>query len=100
MNSELCNKLGIKFPLFGFTHCRDDVATVSTTGGRGESGTVNLIPKGARAAPEVAFSHPIALIGSKEHAPKQVGIAKTSQPRFCYPKSCAPMNGLKTLTKE
>ena len=41
MNSELCRKLCIKFPLFGFSHCRDVVAEVSKAGGFGVLGAAS-----------------------------------------------------------
>ncbi|MEZ5901606.1 MAG: nitronate monooxygenase [Hyphomicrobiaceae bacterium] len=44
MNSELCDKLGIEFPLFAFTHCRDVVAEVTNAGGFGVLGAVGLTP--------------------------------------------------------
>ncbi len=40
MNSALCEKLGIDFPLFAFSHCRDVVAQVSKAGGFGVLGAV------------------------------------------------------------
>ena len=33
MNSKLCKDLGIEFPLFAFSHCRDVVAAVTKAGG-------------------------------------------------------------------
>ena len=32
MNSKLCKELGIEFPLFAFSHCRDVVAAVTKAG--------------------------------------------------------------------
>ena len=40
MNSDLCDKLQIEFPLFAFSHCRDVVAAVSKAGGFGVLGAV------------------------------------------------------------
>ena len=40
MNSALCKRLGIQFPLFAFSHCRDVVAEVSKAGGFGVLGVV------------------------------------------------------------
>ncbi len=40
MNSRLCNRFGIDFPLFAFSHCRDVVAEVSKAGGFGVLGAV------------------------------------------------------------
>lgn len=45
MNSELCKRLGIEFPLFAFSHCRDVVAAVSNAGGMGVFGAVTLPPE-------------------------------------------------------
>ena len=44
MNSRLCRKLGIEFPLFAFSHCRDVVAEVTNAGGFGVLGAVGLNP--------------------------------------------------------
>jgi NAD(P)H-dependent flavin oxidoreductase YrpB (nitropropane dioxygenase family) len=40
MNSELCRRFGIEFPLFAFTHCRNVVTEVSKAGGFGVLGAV------------------------------------------------------------
>jgi len=45
MNSRLCEKLGIEFPLFAFSHCRNVVVEVSKTGGFGVLGAVGLTPE-------------------------------------------------------
>jgi NAD(P)H-dependent flavin oxidoreductase YrpB (nitropropane dioxygenase family) len=45
MKSELCRKLGIEFPLFAFTHCRDVVAAVTNAGGFGVLGAVLHSPE-------------------------------------------------------
>ena len=42
MNSKLCEELGIEFPLFAFSHCRDVVAAVTKAGGLGVFGATNL----------------------------------------------------------
>jgi NAD(P)H-dependent flavin oxidoreductase YrpB (nitropropane dioxygenase family) len=42
MKTELCEKLGIEFPIFAFTHCRDVVAAVSNAGGLGVLGAVGF----------------------------------------------------------
>ena len=42
MHTELCNRLGIEFPIFAFTHCRDVVAAVSNAGGFGVLGAVGF----------------------------------------------------------
>ncbi len=48
MNSDLCRKLGIEFPLFAFSHCRDVVAAVSRAGGMGVFGAVMYTPEQLR----------------------------------------------------
>jgi NAD(P)H-dependent flavin oxidoreductase YrpB (nitropropane dioxygenase family) len=45
MNNELCERLGIEFPIFAFTHCRDVVAAVSNAGGLGVLGAVGFTPE-------------------------------------------------------
>ncbi len=44
MRTELCERLGIEFPIFAFTHCRDVVAAVSNAGGFGVLGAVGFSP--------------------------------------------------------
>jgi len=44
MRTELCEKLGIEFPIFAFSHCRDVVAAVSKAGGFGVLGAVGFPP--------------------------------------------------------
>nr|WP_201152649.1 nitronate monooxygenase family protein [Rhodothalassium salexigens] len=44
MNTKICALLGIEFPLFAFSHCRDVVAAVSRAGGMGVLGAVTLTP--------------------------------------------------------
>ena len=40
MHTQLCDELGIEFPIFAFSHCRDVVAAVSKAGGLGVLGAV------------------------------------------------------------
>jgi NAD(P)H-dependent flavin oxidoreductase YrpB (nitropropane dioxygenase family) len=42
MRTELCERLGIEFPIFAFSHCRDVVAAVSQAGGFGVLGAVGF----------------------------------------------------------
>ena len=44
MKSELCDRLGIEFPLFAFSHCRDVIAAVSNAGGFGVLGATGHTP--------------------------------------------------------
>lgn len=44
MHTEICDKLGIEFPIFAFTHCRDVVVAVSKAGGFGVLGAVGFSP--------------------------------------------------------
>ncbi|HYI61215.1 MAG TPA: nitronate monooxygenase family protein [Acidimicrobiales bacterium] len=45
MRTPLCDELGIEFPIFAFTHCRDVVAAVSRAGGFGVLGAVGFSPE-------------------------------------------------------
>ena len=42
MQTEICKKLGIEYPIFAFTHCRDVVVAVSKAGGIGVLGAVGF----------------------------------------------------------
>lgn len=44
MHTEICDRLGIEFPIFAFSHCRDVVAAVSKAGGFGVLGAVGFSP--------------------------------------------------------
>src|SRR5262245_43740034 len=48
MKSPLCDLLGIEFPLFAFSHCRDVVAAVSRAGGFGVLGATGHTPDSVR----------------------------------------------------
>lgn len=45
MKSALCERLGVEFPLFAFSHCRDVVAAVSRAGGFGVLGATRHTPE-------------------------------------------------------
>jgi NAD(P)H-dependent flavin oxidoreductase YrpB (nitropropane dioxygenase family) len=45
MHTRLCDQLGIEFPIFAFTHCRDVVTAVSQAGGFGVLGAVGFTPE-------------------------------------------------------
>jgi len=45
MKSAICGRLGIEFPLFAFSHCRDVVAAVSRAGGFGVLGATRHTPE-------------------------------------------------------
>jgi NAD(P)H-dependent flavin oxidoreductase YrpB (nitropropane dioxygenase family) len=44
VRTELCDQLGIEFPIFAFSHCRDVVTAVSRAGGFGVLGAVGFQP--------------------------------------------------------
>src|SRR5690606_12509603 len=46
--SQLCDMLGIEFPLLAFSHCRDVVAAVSRAGGFGVFGATAHTPETVR----------------------------------------------------
>ena len=45
MRNDLCESLGIEFPIFAFTHCRDVAAAVSRAGGLGVLGALAFSPE-------------------------------------------------------
>ena len=45
MHTDICDELGIEFPIFAFTHCRDVVVAVSKAGGYGVLGAVGFTPE-------------------------------------------------------
>ena len=42
MQTQICRELGIEYPIFAFSHCRDVVAAVSNVGGLGVLGAVGF----------------------------------------------------------
>jgi NAD(P)H-dependent flavin oxidoreductase YrpB (nitropropane dioxygenase family) len=42
VRTEICDQLGIEFPIFAFSHCRDVVAAVTNAGGLGVLGAVGF----------------------------------------------------------
>ena len=44
MHTEVCDRLGIEFPIFAFSHCRDVVAAVTSAGGFGVLGATGHSP--------------------------------------------------------
>lgn len=45
MHTKICDDLGIEFPIFAFSHCRDVVAAVSRSGGLGMLGALAFTPE-------------------------------------------------------
>jgi len=45
MQTPICKKLGIDYPIFAFTHCRDVAVAVSRAGGLGVFGAVGCTPE-------------------------------------------------------
>lgn len=45
MRTPVCDELGIEFPVFAFSHCRDVVAAVTRAGGLGVFGAVRHTPE-------------------------------------------------------
>jgi hypothetical protein len=48
MRTAVTDMLGIEFPIFAFSHCRDVVAAVSKVGGLGVLGAVAHTPSSSR----------------------------------------------------
>ena len=65
MTSRICEQLGIDFPLFAFSHCRDVVAAVTNAGGFGVLVlTLMVTSKGIAGVPGVSFVVLLATLGS------------------------------------
>jgi NAD(P)H-dependent flavin oxidoreductase YrpB (nitropropane dioxygenase family) len=45
MHTEVCDRLGMEFPIFAFSHCRDVVAAVTSAGGFGVLGATGHSPR-------------------------------------------------------
>ena len=45
MRTPICDRLGIEFPIFAFSHCRDVVAAVTNAGGFGVLGALSFEPE-------------------------------------------------------
>src|SRR3979411_2517288 len=45
MHTPICDRFGIEFPIFAFSHCRDVVAAVSRAGGMGVLGALYFTPE-------------------------------------------------------
>ena len=45
MRTQICDMLGIEFPILAFSHCRDVVAAVSKAGGFGVLGATAFTPE-------------------------------------------------------
>ena len=45
MRTPICERFGIEFPIFAFSHCRDVVAAVSRAGGFGVLGALAFDPQ-------------------------------------------------------
>jgi NAD(P)H-dependent flavin oxidoreductase YrpB (nitropropane dioxygenase family) len=45
MRTAICDQLGIEYPIFAFTHCRDVVVAVAKAGGFGVLGAVGFSPE-------------------------------------------------------
>src|ERR1700710_1717580 len=45
MRTQLARDLGLEFPIFAFSHCRDVVAAVSKAGGMGVLGALYFTPE-------------------------------------------------------
>ncbi len=64
MRTEICEKLGIEYPIFAFTHCRDVVVAVSKAGGMGVFGVLGFTPEQVKQELDWIDAH----IGDKPYA--------------------------------
>jgi NAD(P)H-dependent flavin oxidoreductase YrpB (nitropropane dioxygenase family) len=63
MHTPICQRLGIEFPLFAFSHCRDVVVAVSKAGGMGVLGVAGLSAERLREELDWIDAH----VGSKPY---------------------------------
>jgi NAD(P)H-dependent flavin oxidoreductase YrpB (nitropropane dioxygenase family) len=68
VRTELAERLGIEFPIFAFTHCRDVAAAVSNAGGFGVLGAIGFS----------AEQLEVELTWLDEHVPRPPTTASTS----------------------
>ena len=66
MRTPLCEKLGIEFPIFAFSHCRDVVAAVSKAGALGSFGFAYTQPE--------AMQREAETVRALTHAPFNVNL--------------------------
>jgi len=64
MRTPICDQLGLEYPIFAFTHCRDVVVGVSKAGGLGVLGAVGFTPAQLREELDWIDAH----IGDKPYA--------------------------------
>jgi len=83
MHTEICDRLGIEFPIFAFSHCRDVVAAVTNAGGLGVLGATAHSPS--------ALETDLAWIDEQVHGqpygvdlllPANYADTRTRQPRL------------------
>ena len=64
MRTDICEKLGIEYPIFAFTHCRDVAVAVSKAGGMGVFGVLGFTPEQVKQELDWIDAH----IGDKNYA--------------------------------
>ena len=64
MKTPICEKLGIEYPIFAFTHCRDVAVAVSKAGGMGVFGVLGFTPEQVKQELDWIDAH----IGDKNYA--------------------------------
>jgi NAD(P)H-dependent flavin oxidoreductase YrpB (nitropropane dioxygenase family) len=72
VRTEVCDLLGIEFPIFAFNHCRDVVAAVSRAGGIGVLGAVGSTPEDL----EITLSWLDEHVGNRPYAVDIIVAAK------------------------
>lgn len=72
MRTDVCDLLGIEFPIFAFSHCRDVVAAVSKAGGLGVLGAVAYSPESLQVALDWLDEH----VGDKPYGVDVIVPAK------------------------
>lgn len=85
MRTRVCEMLGIEYPIFAFSHCRDVVVAVSKAGGLGVLGALAFTPEELEVELEWIDAHVgglpygVDVVMPEKHAGKQAGGAELSK---------------------
>ncbi|MEU4549342.1 nitronate monooxygenase [Nonomuraea dietziae] len=83
MRSAICERLGVEFPLFAFSHCRDVVAAVTNAGGFGVLGAVAYSAEQL----DTELSWIDAQVGGRPYGVDVLVPGRTEGPRATVPES-------------
>ncbi|GAA2398031.1 nitronate monooxygenase [Nonomuraea africana] len=83
MRSAICERMGVEFPLFAFSHCRDVVAAVTNAGGFGVLGAVAYSAEQL----DTELSWIDAQVGGRPYGVDVLVPGRTEGPRATVPES-------------